>query len=51
MGVKDVLSLWCLSALLFGPFAGQQKRGLRVGVLFKLQTRPTTKHNPFSRDW
>ena len=34
-GVKDVLPLWCLSApLLFGPCAGQRKRGLRVGVCY-----------------
>ena len=32
LGVKGVLSLWCPSALLlFGTFAGQRKRGLRVG--------------------
>ena len=30
VGVRGVLSLWCLSALLlFKPFAGQRKRGLR----------------------
>ena len=30
-----MLPLWCLSALLlFGPFAGQRKRGLRVGVCY-----------------
>ena len=35
VGVKGVLSLWCLSALLlFRPLAGQQKRGLRVGVCY-----------------
>ena len=34
VGVKGVLSLWCLFVLLlFGPFAGQRKRGLRAGVL------------------
>ena len=34
--MEGVLSLWFLSALLllFGPFAGQRKRGLRVGVFF-----------------
>ena len=35
VGVKGVLSLWCLSAmLLFGLFAGQRKRGLRVVVYY-----------------
>ena len=34
VGVKGVLSLWCLlMLLLLGPFAGQRKRGLRAGVL------------------
>ena len=32
---ERVLSLWFLSALLlFGPFAGQRKRGIRVGVCY-----------------
>ena len=34
VGVKGVLWLWCLFVLLlFGPFAGQRKRGPRAGVL------------------
>ena len=33
--MKGVQLLWCLSVLLlFGPFAGQRKGGLRVGVCY-----------------
>ena len=32
---RRAVALWCLSALLlFGPFAGQGKRGFRVGVCY-----------------
>ena len=48
VGVRRAVALWCLSALLlFGPFAGQRKRGLRVGVSI---IRSTNKQHPFQLD-